>query len=269
MRSPLSTNDGCTTSSPTRAYRSRSATALHRSSVACETNTASTRPPAALIHGSSMRPAIPPFELEPASNTTTAFPARTTCAPPSPTANIVVSNRTVFGRARCTHTHATTAINAHHPAIRTARIGGTNAAAIATNIAQPIHNGVGSPDTAGPHTPIDHSTSLICSHANNHTTHPSGETSGGHIAPTIAFGYATTSVAVDSGVHANVSSVPNGCTEPNRTSTTGRLAMNAARPAASAPAAICPANATHAEPRFRPRSSGIHASQRDLMCGAR
>ena len=85
---------------------------------------------------------------------------------------------------------------------------------------------------------------------------------GGNIAPIIAFGYASMSVAVESGAHSRVRSVPNGWSDPKCTSTIGALERNAAKPEEIERERSSPQTPIQAGCRRRASSVGIHASQR-------
>ena len=86
--------------------------------------------------------------------------------------------------------------------------------------------------------------------------------------PRIAFGYAITSVAVDSGVQRNVSNVPTGCTAPKWAITTGVEIRNVATPAAIARDVNSPAIWTITDDPWSPRSFGIQSSHRVRTAGA-
>ena len=247
MRRAASTNDGCTINSPTRAYRATSSSALKWSRFGCETIIASillelSRP----IIGSNARAATLPVELDPPSKSTVDPPLRTTYAEPSPTASIVISNRGLC--AWCCPLSRLTVMTpiAPHAATRQTRALLRNAAKSNTIIATPVHEAIDPTCTVPPPAVIDRSTNSTCSQAEIQRIGPTGIVSGGQIAPMIAFGYAIASVTVESGVQRNVSRVPNGCSEPNCTRTTGTLAKNAASPAAIARDAYSPLSAIHA-----------------------
>jgi hypothetical protein len=229
-------------------------------------NAASTTPPRASIHGRRTRDATAPSELEPPSKRTRAEPLSIATVVPSPIANIVHSKcgRSVRcslksgGRARS----IPTAIQA---ATRIARRGARNARTHAAASAPPT-------DQCTPPIAIDpapqriaSSTSPTCSHANSHIGHASTPRRGGQTAPTIALGYAITSVAVESGAQRSVSAVPYGWSEPKWTSTIGALATKAASPAAIIRPRNSPASPTHAALVRLGSSRGIHASQRRMI----
>ncbi len=170
------------------------------------------------------------------------------------------------GPAIHTIQHAT----AHHamPRIqRAAAMSATQIAATATSAPttdpEPDAMDVGPPN---PDTAL--STTSTCSHAGTHSSGPIGAVIAGTIAPTIALGYASTSVAVDSGVHRKVSSVPIGCTDPKCAITTGVLTTNAAAVAAMARELNSPIICRTTGAAWSPRSLGIHASQRARTGGA-
>ena len=113
------------------------------------------------------------------------------------------------------------------------------------------------------------STIRVCSHAGSQSTGPSQPRSSGMGTPARHFGYATTSVSVESGVHRSVSTTLAGCIDPKWKRTTGRLARNAASPAAIAREPNSQAIATAIGLRCRPSSLGIQPSQRARIAGAR
>jgi hypothetical protein len=123
-------------------------------------------------------------------------------------------------------------------------------------------------DVGPPNHATARSTTSTCSQAGTQSGGPTGAVTAGTIAPTIALGYASTSVAVDSGVHRKVSSVPTGCTDPKCAITTGVLTANAAAVAAMARELNSPTICSITGAAWSPRSRGIHASQRARIGGA-
>jgi len=225
--------------------------------------TASTMPPRASIHGRSAREATLPIDVEPPSKRTSAPLDSIAIAVPSPIANTVHSkcgrssrtDRAIGGRNTRAAAVAAATTRVRRPRDRTDPQPATASAAPSDQCAPP------SAIDPAPHL-IASSTSSIWSIAANQAGHASTTVSGGQRAPSTAFGYASMSVAVDSGAHASVSKVPTGWIEPKWTSTIGVLAMNAARPAATARARNSPAIPSNAGRPGIGASPGIHRSQR-------
>ena len=263
-------SESCTKARRRRAYRTTSAIALRWSRSGCEMMTASTTPPRASIHGSSARDATFPIELDPPSNRTRVSPDSTATAVPSPIANIVHSKwGGASRRARVSVGSMTSAAATPHAAVRTDRLPAPIAMQDATPIVAPTDQ-CAPPRTIdpAPHR-SDISTSHVCSHAAHHVGHARIEVSGGQTAPMTAFGYASASVAVESGAHRSVSSVPKGCSVPKWTRTMGTLATKAASPEASARERNSPPMPTQAGCPRLGSSRGIARSQRMRIGSAR
>ncbi len=191
------------------------------------------------------------------------------CIDPSPTAIVVThGSSAVLEETGATAAHAitpaaTAAARRHH--LRRRTMEATIVATSATAVAPPtVPTGTDPPKCARLH-----STSPTCIAAGVQTSGPAQATSDGHASPRIAFGYATTRVADESGAHTSVSSAPKGCTVPKCIRTIGALVRNAAAEAAMAAPDASPRMPTSGDGACPSTSRGSQPSHRDRMGPAR